>query len=198
MGAWGAGSFENDDALDFLAGLKAHAGWEPVRRALDAIDPSADEIDASEGAVALAAAELVAASRGHPPADLPPDGARFAATAGPADENLVGAASLAVLTVSGDASELKELWADSDDPAVWNQAVGDLIERVGRGLGKPLEPPAESETTAMVCSFCLETIAEKHLVVLTLSRPSDPPEIEQRIFAHEKCLESKMHPLRGN
>ena len=68
MGAWGYLPFENDDALDWLEDLEA-GGADVVRKALA---KAADRyVQAPEGAIALAAAEVAAASQGNPLGDLP-------------------------------------------------------------------------------------------------------------------------------
>jgi hypothetical protein len=61
MGAWDAGPFDNDDAVDWAAefdNADKAAGTERLRTALQAA--SADYLEAPEGAVAVAAAQVVA------------------------------------------------------------------------------------------------------------------------------------------
>ena len=91
MGTWGAGSFQNDWALDWLGGLRESVDASHVRAALSSVvehggtkhsRPSilerlrgrrrhSDWLTARVAAKALAAAEIVAAWRGHPAANLP-------------------------------------------------------------------------------------------------------------------------------
>lgn len=70
MGAWGFQAFENDDALDWLEELEA-GGVEAVRHGLNAVVDG--YIDAPDGSVAVAAAEITAAAQGNPHGDLPED-----------------------------------------------------------------------------------------------------------------------------
>lgn len=68
MGVWGYLPFENDDALDWLEELEA-CGSDVIRQALA---KAGDRyVEAPDGAVALAAAEVTAASQGNPLGDLP-------------------------------------------------------------------------------------------------------------------------------
>jgi hypothetical protein len=71
MGAWGFQAFENDDALDWLEELEV-GGAEVVRQGLNAVADG--YIEAPDGSVAVAAAEITAAAQGIPHGDLPEDG----------------------------------------------------------------------------------------------------------------------------
>ncbi len=68
MGAWGAGGFENDAALDFAAAV---GGVSDIASAFSAEPGQAIEADAAS--VIIAAAECVAAMLGRPSDDLPDD-----------------------------------------------------------------------------------------------------------------------------
>ena len=57
MGAWGSGPFENDDACDWLDEL-ADSGVAALREAL-ALADAADYLEAPDGSVVVAAAEVV-------------------------------------------------------------------------------------------------------------------------------------------
>ena len=72
MGAWGFGSFENDDALDWVGDVVEGRGLKPVEAALDAVlGPRADFGISGEAECGMAAAEVVAALAGAPVEDLP-------------------------------------------------------------------------------------------------------------------------------
>src|SRR3982074_844158 len=67
MGAWGVGSFENDDAMDWVTGLREGPGDNILREALAPITSAEDQyLQAPDCSIAIAAAEAVAAGRGHP------------------------------------------------------------------------------------------------------------------------------------
>jgi len=62
MGAWGVGSWDDDDPADFRASLRESEGLEEAL----AVDPSGDDLEAPDGATVIAAADVLAALRGHP------------------------------------------------------------------------------------------------------------------------------------
>lgn len=139
MGAWGYGSFENDDALDWVYTLQESQGFSLIIQASDAIlSSSGDYLDASDCANALAAAETVAALAGRPAKALPEEvihwveeqKAGLFQTRQLVDEQLISKAKRAVHAVLSD-SELKELWEETDGFEDWEAVVADLLERLG-------------------------------------------------------------------
>lgn len=174
MGAWSHETFANDTAADFLYEfLDAANGMgsedEPGKTRIllteliiagQAIDPADLEpgtpppdpneiIDADDASIALACAELVAAARGKPSAELiaaKDDDAdenpvtavyRWATKHGPKDKQLQHqlAQEIAIKAVTRvrDKSELAELWAqakDAKDAAAWKASVEDLLTRL--------------------------------------------------------------------
>ncbi|WP_285242847.1 DUF4259 domain-containing protein [Pseudarthrobacter sp. fls2-241-R2A-127] len=131
MGAWGYLPFENDDALDWIEDLEA-GGAQVVRQALA---KAGDRyVEAPEGAVALAAAEVTAATQGNPLGDLPENVTDWVTAHGAeitAED--VEMALEAVERVAGDQSELAELWDDADEPE-WRDSLDDLAERLRAAL----------------------------------------------------------------
>ena len=132
MGAWGAGSFENDDAADWLADFCGEPSGGRIANALSTVAEMGvgEYLEAPECSVGLAAAEVVAALKGLPHPDLP-EQVRECVTGlkiGAAPE-MVSLASRAVERIKTD-SELKELWDESEDPGEWYAAVGDLAARL--------------------------------------------------------------------
>jgi hypothetical protein len=132
MGAWDATVFGNDDAADWAGDLVDADQEQLVADALERAPGSAgvDYLEATEGAVALAAAEIVAAAAGAP-TDVNAYNERAlewaSGRAGLAE--LIPVAIRAVDRVVADDSELAELWAEGDDPA-WLKATDDLRERL--------------------------------------------------------------------
>ncbi|HET7139649.1 MAG TPA: DUF4259 domain-containing protein [Arthrobacter sp.] len=131
MGAWGYLPFENDDALDWLEELEA-GGANVVRQALA---KAGDRyVEAPDGAIAIAAAEVTSASQGNPLGELPEKVTDWVATHGPeitAED--VEMALEAVERVKGEKSELAELWDDADEPE-WRESLDDLAERLRTAL----------------------------------------------------------------
>lgn len=130
MGAWGSGSFENDDALDWLGEFCDEPGEETISDAFGAVNEIGSEyLEAPECSMALAAAEVVAALKGASSQNLP-EAARecFAKLRLNATGDVVATALKAVERIRTD-SELKELW-EEQDPAEWYAAVDDLAARL--------------------------------------------------------------------
>jgi Domain of unknown function (DUF4259) len=130
MGAWGAGAFDNDDALDWVGALEER-GDAAIRDALAAVAAAGEDDDVESGAAAeaLAASEVVAALSGHA-ADGVPEAARaWVEGRGVPPHDLVELALRAAARVER-SSELRELWeeAGADD---WVSAVRDLRFRLG-------------------------------------------------------------------
>ena len=73
MGAWGTGSFGNDDAADWLYDLYESEGDVLLVQSLSTIATASPSsyLEAPVCCVALAAAEIVAAVEGRPSPDLP-------------------------------------------------------------------------------------------------------------------------------
>lgn len=131
MGAWDAGPFDNDDAMDWVAELEAE-GMPAAGGAIQAVlDHAVDEyLEAPVASQALAAAEVVAALRGQPAPELPEDVQGWLAEhpGDPGDE-LVAAARAAVARVLRQ-SELAELWEESEEAGTWRAATEDLRRRL--------------------------------------------------------------------
>jgi hypothetical protein len=134
MGAWGAGTFENDAACDWAGDLEAARDLSPVVETLArAIEVEAEILDADVGCEALAACEVVARMKGN-------WGVRDASTekldawvrkrATPPSKELISQALAAIDRVLTAPSELVELWDESDENADWHGAVADLRARV--------------------------------------------------------------------
>lgn len=131
MGAWGAGSFENDDALDWLAELAGRDDWSVVERALQEVVEATDYLEAPLCSSAVAAAEVVAAGIGTPTSNLPDEISEFIQVAPRPDLELVKTAMLVIDRILND-SELLELWQESDKFESWVQAARDLKRRLDR------------------------------------------------------------------
>ena len=128
MGAWGAGTFENDDARDWLEQL-ATLTVEDIATLLVRAD-SSDYLEAAESGVIVAGAEAVAAWRGAPSELVPPAISEWAAkNTAPPSPDLTALAVRAVLRVRTD-SELKDLWLEADGLNEWSAALRNLEQRL--------------------------------------------------------------------
>lgn len=124
MGAWGSGPFDNDDAADWLYELYECTDLSEIRSALMRTADTSGYLDAPTGAVALAAATVLAGALGQV-LDLLPytvtvwlEQVRPVATAD--DLHL---AQAAVNRVLGEDSELLELWRAAQDPTFLDQVT---------------------------------------------------------------------------
>jgi hypothetical protein len=134
MGAWGADSFENDDALDWLANFCDGPDPALILNALSTVAEmdAGEYLEAPDCSVGIAAAEVVAALKSAPNALLPDDAKNcFSSLAIKADPSLVGVALKAIERIKTN-SELRELWEESETPNDWYQAVINLEERLKR------------------------------------------------------------------
>ncbi|MGC3981405.1 MAG: DUF4259 domain-containing protein [Steroidobacteraceae bacterium] len=150
MGAWDAGNFGNDDALDWIGELCENGSTSSVRSALtQAIAQSTPQqpslvgkllgrqpveayLEAPIASEALAAAEIVACWLGHPLAKLPDGVAEWVQEHShdfsPAFVQLAREAVAHIKTKS----ELKELWEEGDAKvaAEWHAVIADLEQRL--------------------------------------------------------------------
>jgi hypothetical protein len=133
MGAWGSGPFDNDFAADWAYELEAADGFGAVLTALTSVVGTSGFLDAFDGSIALAAAEVAAAARGRPTSSLPKT---ISAWVAQHSSELTGAdealALAAVDRVLAEDSELRELWAESSD-SVWLDAAQELRHRLAPG-----------------------------------------------------------------
>jgi hypothetical protein len=136
MGASGTGSFENDDALNWVDAFCASPDIGAVRTALEAVvgPVPGKSLTTVECGAAIAAAEVVAALRGSPSADLPEELAGWIA------ENrgrvrvtkaLIRSARRALKRISSD-SDMNESWVDEPTRREWRGKLGELEARLVR------------------------------------------------------------------
>jgi len=129
VGAWGTGSFENDDAADWVAGLGAITPVELTK----ILVRSADDPEYLEGPAAyvtVAAGEVVAALKGAPGTGAPVAIVEWARRHPQAlTPELAALAGRAVDRVRRN-SELKDLWMQADGLNEWIAAIGELQGRL--------------------------------------------------------------------
>ena len=129
MGAWGTGTFENDDAMDFVIILLESDSLSPVEKVLRAVVDVEDYLEVDQGANGLAAAEVIAALRGHP-GKLPSELEAWVTKIGTASDEMVTLARRAVGRIMTENSELRDLWEETDEFSVWQAEVDDLLKRL--------------------------------------------------------------------
>ena len=131
-GAWGAGSFENDSALDWTDTLVDRGSLESVYKTLRHV-LSAKYVDVDLGASGLAAAEVVAALDGRPASSLPEGLRSWIASqdSRPTAEQLKLAGDAIEVVWHGAHSELRELWGEAE-PKPWDAKISALSKRLLR------------------------------------------------------------------
>jgi hypothetical protein len=112
MPGWGSGSFENDDARNFLGRLNS-VGVDDLKQMLvDATDREYPE--APESSIVIAAAEIVATARGNHPEAVPSQIVEWVSKIdGAPSPEMLELARLAVYKVRTN-SELKDLWLEAE------------------------------------------------------------------------------------
>ncbi len=129
MVAWAHGSFDNEDALDWVSELECAEDTEPISEAFDTVLEADDYLEVSEASMGIAAAEVVAALIGKPAVKLPDEVSSWLVGKKAPKPVLVKKARLVVKRILKD-SELKELWAESEDLAKWQREVEGLLHRL--------------------------------------------------------------------
>lgn len=191
MGAWGAGAFENDDALDFAGGVTtvddiaaAFITWE------------GEIIEADVASAIVAAAECVAAMLGRPSEDLPDGLATRLRAFGRPDATLLETARDNLSAVIS-SSELTELWAEADDPSAFNRAITGLIDRLNPEIpaAKPAGRARKPDFNPSPCVFCNKPMGEENFSSFDISLDlggGHPVRLGK--WAHLECLNARLHP----
>jgi hypothetical protein len=129
MPGWGTGSFENEDAQNFLGALHSKEPAD-LQQILARIADSSDYLHVPESSVGVAAAEVVATAKGNPPETVPREIAEWVG-------KVEGAPSAAMSEVARRAvdrvrtnSELKDLWLQAEGLNEWSAALRDLENRL--------------------------------------------------------------------
>ncbi|MDQ8036934.1 MAG: DUF4259 domain-containing protein [Pedobacter sp.] len=130
MGAWGYGSFENDDAADFLDDVTDSGDTSLLREALDNVLTSTEYVEAPDACQAIIAAEIIAAMSGRPTlaAERQEELGEWLQRIRPAmDPELVSQAREALLRILAENSELRELWEEVEDYSEWQASLSELL-----------------------------------------------------------------------
>ena len=130
MGTWDVGSFENDDAMAWVYELAEETRLTFLADALEnVIDQKGGYPEAPDCVVAVCAAEVVAALLGTPDDELPDEIHEWIDDKPEPSEFLVDMA-VSALNIVLAKSELKDLWAESDDYREWQRTIKNLQSRL--------------------------------------------------------------------
>jgi hypothetical protein len=129
-GAWGDGSFQNDDALNWVRECVVSGNTQYISSTLDKA-LAAEYLEAPNGSAAVAAAEVVAAAKGRASAEFPEELQVWLNKQ--SKEKLQALSVLAVKTLrkvlDPKVSELKQLWSETGANR-WDQGVVELEMRL--------------------------------------------------------------------
>lgn len=137
MGAWSPEPFGNDSALDWAQDLVESDAAAFLAATFETVlEDEGDYLDAELGEVGLAAAEVLARLLGRPVpgGELPEALQAWLATPGQGADAVVAlcAPALAALErIAGNASELHELWSETDALGEWQAQVRALRTALG-------------------------------------------------------------------
>jgi len=128
VAGWGTGSFENEDAQNWLGQLSS-LGMDDLKKIFVRAG-GLDYLEAPEASIVVAAAEVLAALRGAPSETLPREIADWIGTTKvSSDPELRELAARAVDNVRRN-SELKDLWLEAEGLNEWSATLRDLQKRL--------------------------------------------------------------------
>ncbi len=130
MGTWGVKTFENDGASDWLWDLEESDANSALVAALNPEDTN--YLEATDGEIILAAAEIIQAIKNRPRAGLPENALNWINAHNTLDvSSLVTKAIAMVDRVLSDNSELRELWEENeDDYPKWHAHITELRSKL--------------------------------------------------------------------
>lgn len=129
---WDTTSFGNDTAQDWLKELAQSKTGDPIKQAIELVDRADSFVDASDAERAVAACEVVSASRGFPSANMPPEAVLWVKSQRYRAPDSLSKKALAVVARILASSELRDLWDGTDAADSWLNAVGGLQARLSQ------------------------------------------------------------------
>ncbi|WP_310468573.1 DUF4259 domain-containing protein [Sphingomonas sp.] len=212
MGAWGAGNFENDTAMDWAAGVKSvddvRQPFAKLKRDTDAHGSETElVVDSDFACELLAASECVAMMLGRRIPDFPADLADRLASAGEPDSLLFHQARNAVLHVMRH-SELSELWAEASEDVAPNEWLAELTRLIDRLNPEVDFEPWDSEhieakvgaplaEVGGTCAFCDQPVARHELWGISLYDAYNMNSMGRGFWLHLPCLNARLHHLHA-
>ena len=130
MGGWGTGSFENDDAMDWLSRLAAIGPADLAKIFTQAADDPA-YLEAPAASIVVAAGEVLAALNGSAAPAAPPAIDEWVKKYPQITTPELNALAVRALERVRKDSELKDLWMEADGLNDWTAVVRDLQTRLG-------------------------------------------------------------------
>jgi Domain of unknown function (DUF4259) len=129
MAPWGTGSFENDDAKNWLAKLGTISPEDLTQILVQAAD-NPDYLEAPAAGIAIAAAEIVAALNDSLAEAMPTEIVEWTKKNQQASSPELKALAIRALERVRRNSELKDLWLEADGLNDWTAAIQALQTRL--------------------------------------------------------------------
>lgn len=130
MGTWDTGSFDNDEALDWVYELEEADDLSILADAFEAVlEEEGNTLDESDCVIAICAAEVIAGLMGNVYGGLPEEVQAWIKTQPKPSEDLAADAQKSLMMILK-GSGLKELWEETDIYDEWERTVLDLLARV--------------------------------------------------------------------
>lgn len=191
MGAWSAGSFGNDDALDFVGALQDE---KQIFDHINDLSQNTAYMEADEAAKAIAACDVIAGMMDRAAADMPEIEVIAGFDASSLDPKIYKSAAKIVEQVRAN-SELAELWGE-DDPSEWYAALDDLLVRLdpSKPYTAPEIPEEEMGDIGWHCALCDGSVDESDLATLVIEM--DIATITN--YTHRSCVEKQFKPPYWN
>jgi hypothetical protein len=192
MAAWGSGSFDNEDASNWLSQLP-QLTTDDLKTLLSRAENS-DYLAGPESGEIVAAAEVVAALVGSPNANLPRQITDWVA----AKSNSQTAATLSYLAVRAvhrvrTNSELKDLWLQADGLNEWSANLRDLEERLASAKTPGEITPPQTQPIEEAPVTDARTLL-RHTVATLAYRGGKAVRHAPASFADYRCGESSRTP----
>ncbi len=130
MGGWGTGSFENDDAMDWLSRLGAIGPADLAKIFKQAADDPT-YLEAPAASIVVAAGEVLAALNGSPAPAVPPAIDEWLKKYPRVSTPELNTLAVRALERVRRDSELKDLWMEADGLNDWTAVLRDLQARLG-------------------------------------------------------------------
>ena len=130
MPGWGAGSFENDDAQNFLVALDSKQPAD-LKQVLAHAADEADYLDASRSSAVIVVAEVVATAKGAPPQTVPSQIAEWVSKVEGAPSAAMNDLACRAVNKVRMNSELKDLWQEAEGLNEWSAGLRELEARLG-------------------------------------------------------------------
>ena len=129
MAGWGTGTFENEDAANWLGELVSLTPEDVVNLLTSAADTE-QYLDAPVASVVVAAAEVVAVSAGAPGDKVPREVTLWAERISEPPSSRIKELTVRALDRVRRNSELKDLWLEAEGLNEWIATIQDLQTRL--------------------------------------------------------------------